>query len=190
MPDKSIKLFLDTEFTDLSKQGELMSLALLENEQSFFYGEITDNWPERLHLLSRVRPDQSDWIKANVISNFLLDPHSAPYIKTEGKTYLVKGERDFVRIELAKFICRYYDIELVCDGGFYDMMHFVDLFGDAKNDLPKNISPIYWELNQKLAEKNKTTIREAFLNHEGGGHNALDDALKCHETWNKLADSN
>ena len=71
--DKRIKVFLDTEFTGLHKDTTLISLALVDKQNRYFYAEFTD--------YDKYQVDK--WIKNNVIKHLLLDDKTA----TEDKHY-------------------------------------------------------------------------------------------------------
>ena len=39
-----MRLYLDTEFTDLKPGAKLISIALVDENENFFYAELTDTW--------------------------------------------------------------------------------------------------------------------------------------------------
>lgn len=53
-----IKIFLDTEFTDLHPEARLISIALVVDENNFFYAELTDTYSF---------DDCSNFVKSNVL---------------------------------------------------------------------------------------------------------------------------
>lgn len=42
-----MRLFLDCEFTELSEQAKLISLALVAEDGSEFYVELLDSWRQK-----------------------------------------------------------------------------------------------------------------------------------------------
>lgn len=64
-----MRLFLDTEFTDLIPGAKLISISLVDDSGDYFYAEITDSYK---------RKDCSDFVKANILPLLL----GAPYQMT------------------------------------------------------------------------------------------------------------
>lgn len=58
---KKLRLYFDTEFTELSKKGELISLAFISENGEIFYTEFDDFYIENCN----------EWVIENVISNLL-----------------------------------------------------------------------------------------------------------------------
>ena len=58
---KKLRLYFDTEFTELSKKGELISLAFISENGEIFYAEFDDFYIENCN----------EWVIENVISNLL-----------------------------------------------------------------------------------------------------------------------
>lgn len=56
------KLFLDTEFSDLVPGAKLISIALVDEDENYFYCELTDTYSLN---------DCSDFVKANVLPHLL-----------------------------------------------------------------------------------------------------------------------
>lgn len=54
-----MRLFLDTEFTGLEPPIKLISLALVSEDDRYFYAELADGWSVS---------DCSDWVQQNVVS--------------------------------------------------------------------------------------------------------------------------
>jgi len=58
---KQLRLYFDTEFTELSKKGELISLAFISENGEIFYAEFDVFYIENCN----------EWVIENVISNLL-----------------------------------------------------------------------------------------------------------------------
>lgn len=181
-------LFLDTEFTDLSKDGELISLALVEHENRYCYIEFTDHWQQRLQFLKQHSnpqyQQQAEWVEENVLPTLYKDSIFQTERPPSGSVNTKCSREEGVTV-IKEFLSGYPEIELVCDVGHFDMVQFVSLFGHANHDLPKNISPAYWDLNQLMASRQKKSIQEAFDIPRNNNHNALADAIQIWRTWNE-----
>lgn len=141
-----------------------------ENGRSF-YAEFTD------YDKSQV----DDWIQKNVINNLINDSNKIDY---ESDNWVVIGDKDFICTMLKKWLKDYNFVELVSDVCHYDMVLFIDIFGTAF-DLPSNVSPVCYDINQDIANFFKVSMHEAFdISREGiidveivgDKHNSLYDA--------------
>jgi len=185
-----MKIFFDTEFTELSKKAELISIGMIDENDNSFYAELND--------YNIVNLDK--WVKENVIANLLYNNHS-PFNKikraNDHTDVIVKGNKEDVKKHLSSWFSNYSIIELVTDVGHYDMVLLVDIFGTAM-DLPKNIAPTYFDINQMIADYYHIGLKEAFdisrenlaFNHEPidyeNKHNAMWDAYVIKKIWQKL----
>lgn len=98
------------------------------------------------------------------------------------------GTKKEIKMRLKKWLKQFDTVDLVSDVCHYDMMLFIDIFGSAW-DLPKNVSPCCYDINQDIMryydydtlEKAFDKSREEILQeHElivaGDKHNSLYDA--------------
>jgi len=164
-------LFLDTEFTGLQQNTSLISLALIKDEENYFYAEFSDYRRENL----------DPWIKENVLSANRLDDNPNNSInKLTRQITEVYGDSDFVKYQLLNWIKQYKDIEIWADHVAYDWVLLCELFGGALN-LPENISYIPFDVMTLLKLKgiNPDTPREKLLDirRDVIPHNALSDAF-------------
>ena len=182
------RLILDTEFTDLSKEGELISIALVEHPDRWYYAEVIDVWPERLNDLGEILVYSSGvkWIQENVLHHLRFNDEERGYFNDQNGRVEVKDTKANIALSMKSFLEAYDEVELVCDVGHFDMIHFISLFGNAIVDLPKQISPAYLDVNQILAEAQGISIKEAFQMPRGGNHNALEDAIVIYRLFQKL----
>lgn len=95
-----MKLFLDTEFNGFG--GELLSMALVDEGGSFFYGRVLNTQP--------IHP----WVAEHVITKMEIEP---------------VDEAAF-RADLHRFLRGYRNPEIVADW-HADFMHFFDAFHGA-----------------------------------------------------------
>ena len=168
-----MKIFFDTEFTGLYKDNSLISIGLVTEDERTFYAELSN--------YDRTQCD--NWVQDNVINNLhihKLDKYLSNYHY---------GDKDSVRFSLKNWLIQFEGegIELVSDCCHYDMVLFVDLFGNAFN-IPKNVCPACYDINQDIARYYKISLMEAFnksreeillengINISGDKHNALYDA--------------
>lgn len=194
-----MKLFFDTEFTGLCKDTTLISIGLI-HEFTCFYGVCTDFDFDMV----------DDWIADNVVSNLELPEE----ILSLYNVTAFKGTKRDVGKHIQKWISDNFpneSIELVSDVCHYDMVLFIDLFGESAFDLPNNICPACYDINQDilryLKKFNKDVSmfdafdenREEFLNNISEDdnpckllsgnckHNSLYDAVIIQSIYNNLS---
>lgn len=145
-----IKIFLDTEFTDLHPEAKLISIALVVDENNFFYAELTNTYE---------RCECSDFVM-----NFVL-----PFLK--GDPYRMSEYE--CALKLANWI---EDLGepciLACDNPFWDIPHLNRLL-ELTEIWPHNLERqnyVRFQITKDVAEK---IVLENNLNI----HNALDDAM-------------
>ena len=208
-----MKIFFDTEFTGLHKNTSLISIGCVSEYGETFYADISD-FPRR---------GLSNWIKENVIANtILLSKSPSQYLNfvmenmDEDHKYIMgslkKVKEYFVKWidEIRRRHHKHDKILFISDVSHYDMVLLVDLItcGGEALDLPKYITPVVYDINQLIFEKeNKKdssfTMYNAFdLNRESllsedfdpglsfdlKKHNSLWDALvikDIYETYSK-----
>lgn len=111
-----MRLFLDCEFTQLSQQAKLISLALVAENGREFYVEVVDAWRE---------VDCSDFVKQIVLPQLWGDSYSLPTIEAR------KALLDF----LVSFD---EELEIVTDAPQYDWELFCELAYD-QGKWPRNV---------------------------------------------------
>ena len=181
-------LFLDTEFTGLHKDTTLISLALVDKQNRYFYAEFTD--------YDKYQVDK--WIKNNVIKHLLLDDKTATEDKHyyeklfNGKNFYsikVKGNTNQIKHELIKWLKQYNEIEIWSDCLSYDWVLFNNIFGSAFA-IPENIYYIPFDICTyfKLKNIDPDITREEFIDHriKGKKHNCLYDAKMIKACYEKL----
>lgn len=160
-------LFLDTEFTSLSRSGQLMSLALLLDDRRWFYAVFTDFDRDAL----------SDWHRENVL------PHLyEPFKEVEGseaEIRCVAGDTAAVAGALRQWLAPLGPVEIWADVLAYDWVFFCELFGGALQ-LPDTVSYIPLDLATLLKlegiDPDSDRVALAGLGLDSLRHNALADA--------------
>lgn len=111
-----MRLFLDSEFSQLSAQAKLISLALVGQDRREFYVELQDTWQV---------DDCSDFVKKIVLRQLWGGEYSMPIIEA--------------RAALLQFLATYDEqLEIVTDAPAYDWELFCELaYHDGK--WPKNV---------------------------------------------------
>ena len=148
-----MKLFLDTEFTDLIPGNKLISIALVDENEEFFYAELTDTYELK---------DCSEFVKAFVLPFLFGDKHrmsSYDCALKLGNWIEDRGE----------------DCILACDNPGWDMPHLRKLLEPCwPENLHKNqYHPVYVPAHIE---------EDIVLENDYWIHNALHDALvmkKC-----------
>ena len=181
-----MNIYFDTEFTQLSKNGELISIGLVTDSDDAFYAEFTDFSTELL----------TDWHYENVIKNLMNSekPKCSRIIERIDNCVGMTGTKIEVRTELLIWLIGFQEeIQLVSDVCHYDFMFFIDIFGTAF-DLPRCVNPTCIDINQEIAKHLNITNKEAFdINRESLidkrdsiKHNALHDAIVIREVYKKI----
>ena len=143
-----MKLFIDTEFTDLVPGNKLISIALVDENEEFFYAELTDTYE---------LTDCSEFVKGFVL----------PFLK--GGDYRMTSYE--CALKIGNWIeDRNEECILACDNPGWDVPHLRRLLEDCwPENLHKNqYHPIY--VNSEVQES-------LVLKYNYDIHNALDDAL-------------
>jgi hypothetical protein len=111
-----MRLFLDSEFSQLSAQAKLISLALVGQDRREFYVELQDTWQV---------DDCSDFVKKIVLPQLWGGEYAMPIIEA--------------RAALLRFLATYDEqLEIVTDAPAYDWELFCELaYHDGK--WPKNV---------------------------------------------------
>lgn len=143
-----MKLYLDTEFTDLVPHNKLISIALVSEDGEYFYAELTDTY------------------SVDDCSDFVLG-HVRPFLR--GGDFEMTFQK--CALEIGQWIEeRGKNCILACDNPGWDLPHLRRLLGDLWPDnLHKNqYHPVYVpsEVEEELVMENDFDI-----------HNALDDAM-------------
>lgn len=132
-----MKLWFDTEFTQLRKDTTLISIGLIAENNHTFYAEFTDYNPKLV----------DEWIQTNVINTLRLQHlkgHGGPNI-TPMNTREVIGDKRTVTAYLKQWLDQFKEVEMWSDCLAYDWVLFCDLFGGAMK-LPKNIYYIPFDI--------------------------------------------
>lgn len=181
-----MKVFFDTEFTGLHKGTTLISIGMIAEDGSLFYAELTDYDESQCN----------EWIKENVIKHLhantdVTEPNAVSIFRV--------GDRTGIKKALQAWLRQFDYIEFVSDVCHYDFVLLIDLFGTAF-DLPYNVSPSCYDINQDIAQTFDVTQAEAFdmpredilyrhykcADIVGSKHDALYDAKIIRELYQKL----
>ncbi len=162
-----MKLFIDTEFTDLTQSAQLLSLALVSECGKAFYAVFDDYDKEKC----------SDFVCREVIPYLELETNNLkPQI-----TYLKTNTQE-IKTALLKWLSQFEIIQMWADVPYYDWVLFCELFGGALF-IPKQIHYMCMDLATCLYVKGYDikTERIKLLNQEEIPegyhiHNALSDA--------------
>lgn len=106
-----MRLFLDCEFTQLTAQAKLISLALVGQDRREFYVEVIDAWREE---------DCSEFVKEIVLSQLWGGEYAMPILKA--------------RSALLQFLATYdEELDIATDAHVYDWELFCELaYDDGK----------------------------------------------------------
>lgn len=174
---KPVTLFLDTEFTSLNQNAQLVSLAFLSESDHIFYAEFSD---VDLNTLS-------DWHQEHVVSGLCFD-EPQKNMQLDGRKIQMKGTSQEVTESLRIWLEQFNAVEVWCDCVTYDMVLLAELFGGALQ-LPDNVYYLPFDLVTffKIKGIDPDTDRRAFSGLDPGpAHNALVDAEVTKACWQKL----
>jgi len=175
-------LFFDTEFTDLQKDAELLSIGIVADTGETFYAEV-------------INPDVnrcSEFVKQNVLPNMYtygMSMDEIPYVPN-----MHVGDKNAIAASLEIWLKQFYGIQFISDVCHYDFALLCDLFGGAEY-LPNNASPVCHDINQDIAEYYQISENEAFDKSReeilseflsGKKHNAMYDARVIRSIYEDL----
>ena len=168
-----MKLYFDFEFAGLYQDTTPISLGVVSNDNKMFYAEFDDYDHSRI--------DQ--WITTNVLKNLVTE-------STILDIPVIRGNREYIKNELTKWLSQFDSIEMWGDCMAYDWVLFCQLFGGAMF-IPQQIHYIPHDLCTLLLAKglNPDIGRRTFCNFQHDylpQHNSLVDSLVIKECVNKL----
>ncbi len=181
-------LFYDLEMTRLHQQTTPMSIGLVSYDGTReFYAEFTDYDESQL----------DEWLRINVLANFILSQMNDHTYSESGKTQFLKGDLDWV-VSHPKGLRNWLEsfeekIVLAASGGWYDWVLFRTMM-EMKyvEDTPRFldgwpidvVSLLRWE-GYDPGEK---YFKENFIgaSDHSKKHNALEDARVIREVYLKM----
>jgi hypothetical protein len=205
-----MRVYLDSEFTDLRQSAKLISLALITEDSRFFYAEWNDYSEENL----------SDWVKFHVLGNLLMSPPKPgeqEYFSmsrvdkgtplTVMNNIQMRGNTTEIVHALREWLEQFDKVEIWGDCLAYDWVLFCELFGGSLN-LPDKIYYIPFDISDLLMFKGidpdigRTMFAKGYiLEHKESmsllkslsvdriffDHNSFYDALIIRAIYKKLA---
>lgn len=154
------RIFYDLEFTGLHKDTTIISIGLTAEDGRNFYAEFND--------YDKSQVDQ--WIKDNVCKNLILpirdraSGYTAPdnFYSEKNNTVMIFSDKETISKELNKWLSQFDSVEFVSDVCHYDFVLLIDLICGNALDLPDNICPACYDINQLIAEKKHVSQMDAF----------------------------
>ena len=178
-------VFFDTEFTGLQKNTTLISIGLVSEYGDELYLELNDY----------DRDMCDEWITTNVLNNTISegDKDVLSIVSNEQDYHFCENKEEAKQI-LESWFKQFNEVQLVSDCCHYDMVLLIDIFGTAF-DLPSNVSPVCYDINQDIAAYEGCSCKESFnIGREsfiksygnpivGDKHNSLYDARVIKEIF-------
>jgi hypothetical protein len=170
-------IFLDTEFTQLRQEAELISIGLAADDGAVFYAELTC-WDAGA---------ASEWVQANVLP-FLSADLSKASEAPDLAAFLCQGDREQVARALRRWLKRFgaaHSVRIWADVLAWDWVLFCELFGGSFG-LPEQVHYIPLDLSTLLWAKgidpdtDRESLGEVTWKDERlklARHHALYDAL-------------
>lgn len=190
-----MKLFFDTEFTQLHQRTTLISIGIIAENGQGFYAELTDY----------DRTQVNDWLQENVIDKLLWEkkaitrePCKVFKFLKENNIECIYNCSSVVAQQLERWIDKNFDaVEWVSDVSHYDFVLLIDLLYKNALYIPDNHTASCHDINQDIAKwiGGENSQRDAFnFSREAlvtkefmelnkgildclGKHNALYDAI-------------
>lgn len=169
-----MKIFFDTEFTELVQKAKLLSIALVAETGEQLYAECTDFLPEQIN----------PWVKENVLAHFYIVQSD----DTNPANVEVKDNEAAIAVAIRKWLQQFeiknpgVQFQFWADVPHYDWVLFCELFGGALK-IPANIHFMCMDLATLLFCKGldltvpRIQLLEAHeLPENYRIHNALSDA--------------
>ncbi len=183
-----IKIFLDTEFTGLTQDAELISLALVAESGEEFYAEFTDFKRENLNT----------WVIENVISRLNL---TANNLNRSLEKMHVRGNKSEIKSAIQIWFHQFGEkkdemgntiphLQIWGDVPHYDWVLFCELFGGALNIppvihyMPMDLATLLWAKGFKPDMPRGEISGNVAVDNLM--HNALHDARAGMEILKKL----
>ena len=168
-----INIFLDTEFTDLTKPGSLVSIGLInEVGDHTFYAELTDTYS---------RSTCSEFVRSNVLPALDAQPLTDHLTHHHIHAKLSYAE---ARSQLQRWFENQIDlIQLWSDAPYYDWFYIQELF---KAGFPSNVLRTPKSVvagDASLKELFEARVVKAYIDHRLIRHHALNDARAAREGW-------
>lgn len=173
-----MNIYLDSEFTGLHQNTTLISLALVDENDNYFYAEFNDYDKSQI----------DKWLTDNVINNLMFTEN---HFFNDINNVLIRSDTDNIKNELKHWLVKYDKIEIWSDCLAYDWVLFNNIFGHAFN-IPKNIYYIPFDICTvfKMKNINPDVSREEFseikVTKNTKKHNALHDAKVIKKCYEKL----
>jgi hypothetical protein len=193
-------IFIDTEFSGLHQNAQLISLALVPENGPWFYAVLSDVDTETLPA----------WHQQNIVPQLLLTDEQLAQLPPG---HYFCDTKENITKALLKFLAGFDQVTMWADVPAYDWVLFCELFGGAFG-LPKNIHYIVRDLATLLEAKGYNIDTDRFsLAYEGEAagavvsssdgrvgdgqlaattvegllrHNALGDAMAGLACWSKI----
>ncbi|EJI1280455.1 TPA: 3'-5' exoribonuclease [Vibrio vulnificus] len=169
-----MRLFLDTEFTGLKQDAELLSLALVDEHGRAFYAECQ----------ARYGASVDKWIVEHVLAHtrWLSLPSCAPseWLQ-EGEVRYGFDSDENIAHQLKHWLSQYERVELWADCPAYDWVLFCQLFGGSQY-LPRPLSYVVNDFATLLTLQGldpllpRISLLAPNQQPQGQPHNALYDA--------------
>lgn len=188
-----MNLYFDTEFTGLKKNTNFISIGIVAENGKKFYAENNS--------MTSMIPTLDPWIKDNVIKNTIIGGNTKleESIINDPSITTVIRYMSVIRYQLDKWLKRFGEVQFVSDVCHYDFVLLIDIFGSAF-DLPMNVSPICYDINQDIAKYYNISQRQAFDKSrediikelyggdiiKGNKHNSLYDAEVIKAIYNGI----
>lgn len=178
-----MKMFFDTEFTELTQKAKLLSLALVAESGASFYAEFSD------YDVSKA----NDWVKENVLSKFFLrntDLSNTQKVQVLGtEVEIVAALQNWMRDITGN---RNKNFQFWGDCPAWDWVLFCELFGGSFGR-PANVHYMCMDLATVFQIKGydpdyerKAFLEEHGITVQGHQHNALYDAFVTKECYGIL----
>lgn len=145
-----MNVYFDMEFEGLRKDAKVISLGMVADNGKELYFEFDDIDVN----------NQDQWVKDNVLANTALYGNKdVNQMITEDNYY--KGNKEQAKGVLLHWLNQFDEVQFVSDVCHFDFVFLIDIFGSAF-DLPKNVCPFCYDINQDIMNYFWISEKEAF----------------------------
>jgi len=173
-----MRIFLDTEFTELTRRAALISIGLAAENGDLFYAELNDYPAE----------DINPWVRDNVLTLLSGEKLAEATNMPVTAQYFCRGDRQAVAQALRQWLARFGEKNAVtvwADVLAWDWLFFCDLFGGAfsipeqVHYIPRDLSTLLWAqgIDPDVQRENLGEVTSTHPQLNLAKHHALYDAL-------------
>ena len=179
-----MRIFLDTEFTNLGQSAQLISIGLVGEGDALFYGEFTDYDPE----------EATPWVREHVLPLLSGNRLSRAGFAHKRPTMLVQGDTFSISRSLRSWFSQWggpKSVQIWADVLAWDWVLFCEVFGGAFfipeqiHYMPMDLATLLWSkgIDPDTTREELGQVQWSHPKLHLAKHHALYDALLEREVF-------